>query len=112
MEFTHQGAPWSRKFWRVGPLDWGSADEVNKVISDFRRINVWSQKENRPIYLGEFGVYERAPVKSRSQYLRFVARSAERYGWAWAYWQFDHDFAAFDSSQQAWKRDILDALIP
>jgi endoglucanase len=112
MEFTHQGAPWSRKFSKLGPVDWDSADGGNKVISDFRRINVWSQKENRPIYLGEFGVYERAPVKSRSQYLSFLARSAERYGWAWAYWQFDHDFAAFDSNQQAWKRDILDALIP
>jgi endoglucanase len=112
MEFTHQGAPWSRKFRGIGPVEWGSAEEGHKVIADFQRINAWSQKENRPIYLGEFGVYERAPVKSRSQYLSFVARSAERYGWAWAYWQFDHDFAAFDSSQQAWKRDILDALIP
>ena len=112
IEFTHQGAPWSSKFRGIGPMEWGNAEEGHKVIADFQRINAWSQKENRPIYLGEFGVYERAPVKSRSQYLSFVARSAERYGWAWAYWQFDHDFAAFDSNQQTWKRDILDALIP
>src|SRR5882757_6491280 len=27
IEFTHQGAPWSRKFRSVGPVDWGSAEE-------------------------------------------------------------------------------------
>lgn len=41
-----------------------------------------------------------------------MARSAERLGQAWAYWQFNHDFAAFDSARQTWKPDILQALIP
>jgi endoglucanase len=112
MEFTHQGAPWSRKFSSLGPTEWGSAEEKNKITSEFRKIKLWSEKENRPIYLGEFGVFERAPERSRSQYLSFVARSAEQFGWAWAYWQFDHDFAAFDSLQQRWKPDVLDALVP
>ena len=69
-------------------------------------------KEKRPVYLGEFGVYERAPSESRARYLSFVARAADKLGWSWAYWQFDHDFAAFDSARQAWKPDILRALIP
>jgi endoglucanase len=112
IEFTHQGAPWSRRFSRIGPLEWGNADDEAKVISDFDKINHWSQREQRPIYLGEFGVFERAPAASRSRYLSFIARNAERLGWAWAYWQFDHDFAAFNSDQQKWNRDILNALVP
>jgi endoglucanase len=75
-------------------------------------MSVWAEKEKRPVYLGEFGVYERAPSEGRQRYLSFVARSADRLGWAWAYWQFDHDFAAFDSARQAWKPDILRALMP
>ncbi len=112
IRFTHQGAPWSRTFSKIGPLDWGSPEDEAKVIADFNKINLWSERERRPIYLGEFGVYERAPPDSRLRYLSFVARNADRFGWAWAYWQFDHDFAAFDSARQTWNWDVLHALIP
>jgi endoglucanase len=112
IRFTHQGAPWSPTFSRIGPLDWGSPDDEAKAAADFKKMSVWAEKEKRPVYLGEFGVYERAPSDSRERYLSFVARSADRLGWAWAYWQFDHDFAAFDSARQAWKPGILRALMP
>ncbi|MGH6678998.1 MAG: glycoside hydrolase family 5 protein [Bradyrhizobium sp.] len=112
IEFTHQGAPWSRTFSKLGPIDWGTPKDKAKVIADFRTIKAWSDRERRPIYLGEFGVYERAPSDSRRRYLSFLARNAERFGWAWAYWQFDHDFAAFDTEHQTWYKGVLDALIP
>lgn len=112
IRFTHQGAPWSPTFSRIGPLDWGTAEDESKARADFEKIRSWSEREKRPIYVGEFGVYEAAPAEARTRYLSFVARSAERLGWAWAYWQFDHDFAAFDSERQTWKPDILRALMP
>ncbi|MDA9529722.1 glycoside hydrolase family 5 protein [Bradyrhizobium sp. CCBAU 25338] len=112
IRFTHQGAPWSETFSRVGPLDWGTPEDERKARADFEKVRIWSEREKRPIYLGEFGVYEAAPAEARTRYLSFVARSAERLGWAWAYWQFDHDFAAFDSARQTWKPDIMRALMP
>ncbi|OAF15000.1 cellulase [Bradyrhizobium centrolobii] len=112
IRFTHQGAPWSPTFSRIGPLDWGTPADEAKVTADFKKMSLWAERERRPIYLGEFGVYERAPSDSRVRYLSFVARNADRLGWAWAYWQFDHDFAAFDSARQTWNPDILRALIP
>ncbi|MGY4476744.1 glycoside hydrolase family 5 protein [Bradyrhizobium sp. USDA 3364] len=112
LQFTHQGAPWSAIFSKIGPLSWGSAEDQAKAAADFDKVRSWSEKEQRPIYLGEFGVYERAPAESRAKYLSFMARGAERNGWAWAYWQFDHDFAAFDGARQRWKADILRAIIP
>jgi endoglucanase len=57
-------------------------------------------------------VYERANIQPRVHYIFFVARQAERYGWAWAYWQFDHDFALFDTEREQWQLPILQALIP
>jgi endoglucanase len=112
IRFTHQGAPWSPTFSRIGPLDWGTTDDERRAAADFEKMRIWAEREKRPLYLGEFGVYERAPSDSRLRYLSFVARSADRLGWAWAYWQFDHDFAAFDSARQTWKPGILQALIP
>ncbi|MBR0958517.1 glycoside hydrolase family 5 protein [Bradyrhizobium japonicum] len=112
IRFTHQGAPWSPTFSRIGPLDWGTPEDERKARADFEKMRIWSEREKRPIYLGEFGVYEAAPAEARTRYLSFVARSAERLGWAWAYWQFDHDFAAFDSARQTWKPEIMRALIP
>lgn len=112
LRFTHQGAPWSEIFSRVGPLDWGTPEDERKARADFEKMRVWSERKERPIYLGEFGVYEAAPSEARARYLSFMARSAERLGWAWAYWQFDHDFAAFDTERQAWKPEIIRALIP
>lgn len=112
IRFTHQGAPWSQTFSKIGPLEWGSPDDEAKAAADFDKVRLWAEKEKRPVYLGEFGVYERAPPDSRLRYLSFVARSADRLGWSWAYWQFDHDFAAFDSARQTWKADILRPLVP
>ncbi|GKQ54281.1 glycoside hydrolase family 5 protein [Bradyrhizobium sp. Ce-3] len=112
LQFTHQGAPWSPIFSKIGPLNWGSAEDEAKASADFDKIRLWSEKEQRPIYLGEFGVYESAPADSRVKYLSFMARRAEKFGWAWAYWQFDHDFAAFDGARQRWNREILRAIIP
>ncbi|WP_050628115.1 glycoside hydrolase family 5 protein [Bradyrhizobium viridifuturi] len=112
LQFTHQGAPWSATFSKIGPLNWGSAEDEARAAADFDKIRSWAQREQRPIYLGEFGVYERAPAESRAKYLSFMARRAESFGWAWAYWQFDHDFAAFDGARQRWNTDILRAIIP
>lgn len=111
IRFTHQGAPWSPTFSQIGPLDWGTPEDQRKARADFEKIQNWSEREKRPIYLGEFGVYERAPAEARTRYLSFVARTADQLGWAWAYWQFDHDFAAFDSARQSWKPGILRALM-
>lgn len=111
IEFTHQGASWTTKFAKTG-IDWGTREDEQELLKHFDAIAAWGRAENRPIYLGEFGVYERADVAARVRYTSFVARTAERHGWPWAYWQFDHDFALFDTKSKQWVTPILNALIP
>ncbi|WP_022723579.1 glycoside hydrolase family 5 protein [Rhodopseudomonas sp. B29] len=111
-QFTHQGAPWSDKLKALPPRAWGSEADKAKVTEYFDRVQQWSAQQRRPIYLGEFGVYEAAPQDSRLRWLSFVARTAESHSWPWAYWQFDHDFALFDTQRQRWHADMLRALIP
>lgn len=111
MPFTHQGAAWTGQKDKVG-FSWGTDAEKQAVRDDFAKVNAWAQQQNRPIYLGEFGAYDRAPMDSRVRYIQFVARTAEAHGWSWAYWQFDSDFILWDMNRDAWVEPILRALIP
>jgi endoglucanase len=107
--FTHQGAPWS-ELKSSRHIPWGTASDKDNVQKDFTAIGRWAR--GRPVYLGEFGVYEKAGIESRAPYLSFIARSAELEGWSWACWQFDHDFALFDWQKDRWVAPLLRALIP
>jgi endoglucanase len=112
MRFTHQGAPWEKETAQLSGVTWGSAEEKARVERDFARVQDWSRKHRRPILLGEFGAYEKAPMESRARYTAQVARTAESLGWAWAYWQFDSDFIVYDIEKDQWVGPILKALIP
>jgi endoglucanase len=111
IEFTHQGAPWSRRFTLLRGIDWGSEDDKSRVTSDLETVDTWAKEAARPIYLGEFGVYEGAAMGARVRYTSFLARTAERLGWPWAYWQFDHDFALFHTGTDQWVTPLVDGLM-
>ncbi|MGA8170187.1 MAG: glycoside hydrolase family 5 protein [Methylocystis sp.] len=111
MAFTHQGAPWEKVFAATRDVTWGSPADRAKVVADLTVARDWALDHDRPVYLGEFGVYDKAPAASRAAWIGHVARTADRFGWSWAYWQFDHDFALFESAKRRWNRSLLDALI-
>jgi endoglucanase len=50
-------------------------------------------------------------MKDRVRYMSAAARMAERLKWPWAAWQFDHDFALFDTARDDWHAPLLKALI-
>jgi len=112
MSFTHQGAAWTGQADKTG-IDWqGTADEMAAIERDFDKVAAWAKKHNRPIFLGEFGAYDKAPMESRVRYLNAVTRAAEKRAWSWAYWQFDSDFILWDMKRDGWVEPILNALIP
>ncbi len=111
-QFTHQGAKWVGLEGKVG-VEWrGAEDEKRKVVEDFGKAQSWAEARGRPIFLGEFGVYDKAPMDSRVRYLNFVTRLAESLRWSWAYWQFDSDFILYDIDSERWVEPVLKALIP
>jgi endoglucanase len=112
MKFTHQGADWTPEFVRLSGIAWGDEADRRKLAEDFGRVRSWSAREKRPILLGEFGAYDKAPMESRARYTEAVARAAESLGWAWAYWQFDDDFIVYDIVRGRWVEPIEQALIP
>ena len=108
--FTHQGAPWAN-LTDVRGVSFGEKDKA-EIRAGFDRVAAWARANRRPILLGEFGAYDKSgtPMEQRVDYTRTVAREAERHGFAFAYWQFDSDFIAWDMSRDGWVEPIRHAL--
>lgn len=112
MEFTHQGASWS-EYRDRRDVEWhGTPEERQRFAQDLGKVQTWAEQQQRPIYLGEFGAYDKADMASRARYTHALARHAEQLGWSWAYWQFDSDFVVYDIEKDGWVTPLLEALIP
>jgi endoglucanase len=112
MPFTHQGAPWSKENKDLKGIKWtGTAEEKALIESKLKIAADWSVANDRPIFLGEFGAYDKADMDSRALYTSFVARTAEKFNFSWAYWQFDSDFIVYNIDKGEWVRPILNALM-
>ena len=113
MSFTHQGAPWSKNNKDLSGIKWtGSSEEKELIETKLKVAEEWSKANDRPIFLGEFGAYDKGEMESRARYTSFVARTAEKLGFSWAYWQFDSDFILYDINKEEWVMPIKNALIP
>lgn len=112
MSFTHQGAPWSSENKDKTGVKWLATDkEKEEIIKDLNVAEQWSKKHDRPLFLGEFGVYDKADMESRTRYLSFLTKTIEQLGWSWAYWQFDSDFILYNMQDDKWNEPVLKALI-
>jgi endoglucanase len=112
LRFTHQGVPWNPDFQYLSGITFGSDEQKARIVSDFGQVAEWGRTHKRPIFLGEFGTYEKGDLNSRVTYLSTVARVAEAHGFAWALWEFETDFAAYDMKRNAWNTPLLKALVP
>ncbi|MFZ0034242.1 MAG: glycoside hydrolase family 5 protein [Sedimentisphaerales bacterium] len=113
LEFTHQGAVWlgeKSNAW-IGTKWTGTEKEKEAVTKAFDRAAAWAKEHNRPINLGEFGVYEKADMDSRAKWTGFVANSAIERGWSFDYWEFCSSFGAYDQQTNSWRKPLLNALI-
>ncbi|MDE2183934.1 MAG: glycoside hydrolase family 5 protein [Alphaproteobacteria bacterium] len=111
--FTHQGTTWNGpEIQALHDVRWGTQADEAAMNGEFDTVKAWAAAHNRPIFLGEFGAFETAPLPDRYTWTAAVARGAEAHGFSWAYWQFDHDFVAYDIDKEQWVEPILAALIP
>jgi endoglucanase len=110
-EFTHQGASWSSAY-EIKYQAWGSDEEIKALTDEFDAALAWSQQEQRPLFIGEFGSYCAAPLDSRVVWTSTVRAEAEKRGFSWAYWDFGTNFAVYNLAAREWHEPILRALIP
>jgi endoglucanase len=111
-EFTHQGAEWVAGSEHWLGTTWPDNEERKREITrDFELVAEWAKRHNVRILLGEFGAYSRAPQDSRVRWTEYVAREAERHGFAWSYWEFAAGFGIYDPDAKIWREELLKALI-
>ncbi|HKD38425.1 MAG TPA: cellulase family glycosylhydrolase, partial [Pirellulales bacterium] len=110
--FTHQGADfvpgaraWLSTKWT------GSKPEQQAIVRDFDTALAWAVDHKRPIYLGEFGSYQKADMESRARWTRFIADKALKRKMSFAYWEFCSGFGAYDPNQEKWIEPIKNALL-
>jgi endoglucanase len=109
MSFTHQGVEWMPQF-PVGPkcCDAGQRAQIEKALETAKG---WSDEHGYPLYLGEFGAYEKADLASRANYTRIVRDEAEKRGIGWAYWEFASSFGVYSPKTGTWVEPIRRALL-
>lgn len=110
-DFTHQGASWVDAI-PVGTPWTGSDEEQAELLGDLDEAVRWSKEHNIPINVGEFGAYSKADMKSRVCWTAFLCREMEKRDFSWNYWEFCSGFGVYDPDTQAWRTDLLNALVP
>jgi endoglucanase len=86
-------------------------DQGTALREKFDEAAEWSAKNNRPIFLGEFGAYSKADMDSRVLWTNFVRSEIEKRGFSWAYWEFGAGFGIYDREAKAWREELKDTLI-
>jgi endoglucanase len=113
-KFTHQGASWvgdqSQKW--LGTKWLGDKAEQQAIERDLDTAIAWAVQHRRPMFLGEFGAYDKADLESRARWTRFVAQETLRRKMGYAYWEFCAGFGVYDPVKNKWIEPLKDALLP
>lgn len=112
-EFTHQGSEWNDGSDRWLGTTWEATESQKRAVrQDFDMVTKWGERNNRPIYMGEFGAYHKADMDSRARWTAFIAQAARERGFGWGYWEFCAGFGIYDSEINTWIQPLVTALLP
>jgi endoglucanase len=110
-QLTHQGASWVKGSDKWLGTKWtGTPKEKRAVDKDLNIAQNYGKLSNRPIYLGEFGVFSAAEMDSRARYTHYVVEQALKRDISFGYWEFCSGFGVYDSEKKEWRKPLLDAL--
>ena len=112
-QFTHQGAEWAgaeAHKW-LGNKWTGTKAEQQAVVLDLDKAITWAVEHQRPMYLGEFGAYNKADMESRARWTAFVADEALKHKMGFAYWEFCSGFGVYDPQKNQWIEPLKQALL-
>ena len=93
-----------------GQGTWGSSADYAELDAKFRGVNTWSEENNIPVFLGEFGAINKADYNSRMRHYRAYMELSEKYGFTPVAWDDGGDFRILQREQHDWN-EIKDILI-
>jgi endoglucanase len=83
------------------------------VIEVLEIARAFKDRTGLPVYLGEFGAGINGDLASRAAWTRLARTEAEKRGFGWGYWDFCHNFAAYNRGlfSGAWIPEMRAALL-
>lgn len=74
---------------------------IEAIEEDLSGIAAWARAKGATLYMGEFGVYEKAPTESRIRWTETVLACCRQSGIPWAIWDYAGSFAVRDPESGA-----------
>jgi len=62
LRFTCQGAAWLPQYAKLSGVTWGTPEDYAAIDKDFDAVKEWAKANDRPVLLGEFGSFDKAPM--------------------------------------------------
>ncbi|GAC1478047.1 MAG: glycoside hydrolase family 5 protein [Gemmatimonadaceae bacterium] len=108
--FTHQGAGWVSPVLPLGVTCCTTAQE-GELTAPLDIAKAWAQGKRYPMYVGEFGAYNKADDPSRIDYNRKMRQAMEGRGMSWSYWEFAAGFGVYDPVKLNFRDALLGSLL-
>ena len=108
--FTHQGAEWVSPVLPLG-VSCCSAAQIADMTGPLDVAKTWATAKRYPMYVGEFGAYNKADEASRITFNRTMRDAMESRGMTWAYWEFAAGFGVYDPATLTFRQGLLDSLL-
>eukprot|EP01017_Pseudomicrothorax_dubius_P045336 TRINITY_DN7826_c0_g2_i1.p1 TRINITY_DN7826_c0_g2~~TRINITY_DN7826_c0_g2_i1.p1 ORF type:complete len:177 (-),score=40.08 TRINITY_DN7826_c0_g2_i1:24-554(-) len=108
-----QSVEWARTFFNNYNTVPGAGNPASPQTLEghFNKLQQWSQANNRPINIGEFGAFSRADMASRVRWTQAVVKAAVSRGFSFHYWEFCSTFGVYDAATGRWN-GLEKALLP
>ncbi len=108
--FTHQGAEWISPVLPVG-VTCCSTSQQAEMTAPLDVAKAWSAAKRYPVFVGEFGAYNKADDASRIDFNRKMRDAMEARGMSWTYWEFAAGFGVYDPVKLSFRQALLDSLL-
>ncbi|MBK7654803.1 MAG: glycoside hydrolase family 5 protein [Burkholderiaceae bacterium] len=110
-KFSHQGATWIDPVLPTGVscCDAAQREEMLQPLDTAKR---WSDQNRYPIFVGEFGAYEKADMAARVRFTQIMREEMELRGFGWAYWELAAGFGVYDPETRKFKSELMGVLLP
>lgn len=89
---------------------WGSSYDFNTLRNKFISVKNWSDDNNIPVFLGEFGAINDCEYNSRMRHYQAYVRLSLVYGFVFCAWDDGGDFRIMERQQKTWN-EIKDIII-
>lgn len=108
--FTHQGADWQTPIPPTG-VTWDStAAQIRAIANDMAAIKKYSDDNNIPVYVGEFGAIDHADDASRARWIGHLREVFKENGFSAAYWEYCSGFGIYMPALNCYRSGMLQAL--